>query len=195
LHSFSTLFISLTGPWRARLISTGHGDGALDVVRQEAVVVGSALLTQHAGGRCACVHGLNPPSGRRLNMANARGRCDLVRPRCSCTNLNLRRWRPSHPPILPCSHTSPSPRWSLLALAPALCATPHTLRATVHRSAAACSTASFWPWRSHAACPRPCPYPTLLTCPSSTGVALVSSTGCGLLSPCRYRAAGIVFSS
>jgi hypothetical protein len=155
--------------------------GALDVVRPEVAVRGSVLLTQRSGGRCARVHGFNPPSGRRLDMATARGRCDLVQPRCSCTNLR----RP-----IPSSHTSPSPRWSL----PVPLRTPHTLSYT-YRSAAACSTASFSPWRSHAACPRPCPYPTLLTCPFPTGVAVLSSTGCGLLSPCRDRAAGILFTS
>jgi hypothetical protein len=92
--------------------------GALDVVRPEVAVRGSVLLTQRSGGRCARVHGFNPPSGRRLDMATARGRCDLVQPRCSCTNL--RRWRPIAwlRPWFPSSHTSPSPRWSLPLLLP-----------------------------------------------------------------------------
>jgi hypothetical protein len=108
-HSFSTLFISLSTNLERRFISTGviviehhqrHCSFTSIVAPQLSVgeakwwaLVGCDVwLSVHAlrealrigpsnlAGRCARVHDFHPLPGRRLNMASARGRHDLVQP-------------------------------------------------------------------------------------------------------------------
>jgi hypothetical protein len=118
------------------------------------------LLTQHSGGRCACVHGLNRRVGAVWTWQTHVGlRSGATAWRRSCTTGR----RGSHLPLP--SHIAVSPA----VLAP--CHSPHvaSYRSVGVRTASVVSRQLFFQWRAAA---RPCPYPTLLTCSFPTGASL-----------------------